>query len=285
MEAEESRDTVFFGNICYDTHEFEEIDENSYSTLGGGVSNSVMAAKSVFPEEELGVISIGKERFLGDHLFEGVDREVLDREIPKMKFKDYELEERNISEKESVEIPERFRDAKVLSFGGAHPKHLEGIRKEFEGKIVFNTKDHYIKEDPESVEKAIGNSDIIVLNEEELEELDKEPSEITSKGKTLIVTKAEKGATAHTPEYEINVPSFETDIEKTRVGTGDAYKGVLSVSLSKGKNLEKAMAKASAAASFFAEDPIDRDINQEELDKRYEEVLEGVEKVDKGDNI
>ena len=266
---------VFVGRMCYDLHSFEKLPFYNNTSLGGDITHSVIAAKALFPNEQIGVVTSTPERFIGKHLFKGVEMRTTAREkMPEVRFRDFELVGAEKDDDE-ITVPSEFLGAKVISFGAVHPKNVGKVREQYGGKIVFTTKKSFLREIPGDVLEAMRHSDISIINEDEFGILGIRPEQLTSSGKSLIVTRGARGLSAYTSSGNIAVPAYPTKRGEA-VGTGDAFKAVLSVSLARGEPFKESLAMASAAASFFAENPINREINSKELAERYNYILKRI---------
>ncbi|MCD6522192.1 MAG: carbohydrate kinase family protein [Candidatus Diapherotrites archaeon] len=276
---------VFIGRLCYDLHTFDTQKGHSLSTIGGDIAHSVIATRSVFPEERVGIITNSTKYFLGEYLFKNVDMRTFSlSELPSVRFKDFKLIEPPTTGEE-IDIPKDFLSADIIAFGYVHPRYVEHLRRKYNGKIIFSTKKQFILKNIKDVINAIRHSDIIILNEEEQKLIGQDPVEMSHNGKIIVITRGKNGATVYHKNTRIDVPAYPVK-EAGAIGAGDAFKAILSVSLAKNKPLKEALALASATASFFAEDPIHRRIDKEELAKRYEYILEKVrESHDKNNHV
>src|SRR5205085_2097776 len=99
-------------------------------------------------------------------------------------------------------------------------------------------------------------TDVIVLNETELDtyasaggdHAKRARKQISRDGQTVIVTLGAAGACAVTATEAFTVPARTVSVVDT-TGAGDTFCGVLAASLSDGRTMGEAMARANAAAA------------------------------------
>lgn len=109
---------------------------------------------------------------------------------------------------------------------------------------------------PEVLRELLKNVDVLVVNALEVQtlsgvgELDKGTKFLLEQGpEAVVVTLGGKGCYARTRTLELNLPALKVNVLDT-TGAGDTFTGVLTLRLSLGDPLERALKYASAAAAL-----------------------------------
>jgi len=290
-------DILVIGTVALDTIEtpFGRVEK----ALGGSAAYSSFAASffanpaviSVvghdFPEEYMGLL---KKR--------GIDLggvQISDKTFHWEGFYEYDMNEAKTKKTElnslagfKIKVPEKHKDVKYAFLGNIDPDlQLDALSQlknpEF---VVLDTMNFWISSKKDSLLKAIGMANVLLLNDGEARQLFKTASLVKAANDALklgpgavIIKKGEHGALLFTKEKHFSAPSYPLENIKDPTGCGDSFGGGFIGYLAKTGNLNeanfrKAIIYGSVLASYNAEDfSLNRlkSITMDDIEKRYNE--------------
>lgn len=186
-------------------------------------------------------------------------------------------------------VPPRFRDSRFVHLGTADPEaqaHVLGqiAAPEF---VMLDTIEFWIRQKREPIFRLLPRVHALCVNHEEALLLSEETNlaravrRLTAAGlRTLIVKRAEHGATVMTREFQFSVPAFPTEDVVDPTGAGDAFAGgVLGFLAANGAGadqIRRALVYGSVMGSFavegFGTEGLDR-ARREDIEKRAASLL------------
>ncbi len=266
------------GSIAYDTVEtpFGSVEDSP-----GGSAMYFSSAASIFaPVNIVGVvgtdfnpgkIDLGKNRpinFDGLYSEEGKTFRWGGRYYEDINKRDTLFTELNVFENFQPKIPGNYRNTEVVFLANIDPdlqlKVLEQMKKP--KLVVLDTMNFWITRKRSSLNKIIGKSNIIILNDEETKQLTGEASIIRGGKKILemgpevaVIKKGEHGSIMMGKDSYFVAPAYPVQRVVDPTGAGDSFAGGLVGYLAKNGNfgideLRKAVIYGSVIASFNVED-------------------------------
>jgi len=142
--------------------------------------------------------------------------------------------ELNVFETFEPKLSDASRDCDVLFLANIVPDLQIGVREQCDKArfVALDSMDLWINIARESLDRAIGMVDCIILNDEELEQLTGKPNvltaarEVLSWGPTAVVAKQGKyGAALITQEGFFALPAFPMETVVDPTGAGDSFAG------------------------------------------------------------
>jgi len=191
----------------------------------------------------------------------------------------------------SPEVPNEYRDVKVLFLANVDPKvqmHvLEQMKKtDF---VVMDTMNFWITTKKETLLRMIKKVDLLLLNDSEARQLFGTTNLVIAAKEALklgpkfiIIKKGEHGSLMFSDGTHFNAPGYPLENTKDPTGCGDSFGGSLAGYLASTedyseKNIRKAIVFASAVASCNAEEfSLNKlkNIDLAHIQKRYSEMKE-----------
>jgi len=174
--------------------------------------------------------------------------------------------ELNVFEAFEPKLSEASRNCDVLFLANIVPDLQIGVREQCDKArfVALDSMDLWMNVAGDSLDRAIGMVDCVILNDEELEQLTGRPNvltaaqEVLSRGPTSVVAKLGKyGAALITADGFFALPAFPMETVVDPTGAGDSFAGgfVGYVAAHPGEEithdlLTRAMAYGTAVASF-----------------------------------
>ena len=277
-----------FGTICIDTIEMPGgvVREG----ILGGSCTYFAAASSFYTPVRL-VAAVGED-FPADFeaqikSFEGVDTAGLERRGGSKPFRWGGKYQENMDERDTTftelgvlaeappEVPESYRDSKVLFLANSHPSVQAGMLDEFPQRAisVADTMDFWIDGSRPELEALISKIDGLVLNFDEAEQFTGKRNTVTA-GKLMlehgprfvIIKKGEHGCILVHRDGIAALPAFPAEKVVDPTGAGDSFAAGLMGSIAAGlaadpsmdpgsfENLRRACVHGTVIASFTIED-------------------------------
>ena len=184
-------------------------------------------------------------------------------------------------------VPESYKKARFAFLANINPElQMEFLDQMKDPELVMlDTMNLWISQKKKQLLKAVGRTDILLLNDAEARQLFETPSLTKAARKALklgptmvIIKKGEHGALLFTESSHFNAPGYPLEDIRDPTGCGDSFAGALIGYVAKKglseKSLRKAIVYGSVVASFNAEDfSLNRmtTLSGEEIQKRYAE--------------
>ena len=184
-------------------------------------------------------------------------------------------------------VPESYKKARFAFLANINPElQMEFLDQMKDPELVMlDTMNLWISQKKKQLLKAVGRTDILLLNDAEARQLFETPSLTKAARKALklgptmvIIKKGEHGALLFTESSHFNAPGYPLENIRDPTGCGDSFAGALIGYVAKKglseKSLRKAIVYGSVVASFNAEDfSLNRmkTLSGEEIQKRYAE--------------
>jgi sugar/nucleoside kinase (ribokinase family) len=186
------------------------------------------------------------------------------------------------------------RGAPMLFLGNIQPDLQRAVRGQCDGArlVGLDSMNLWIEETRDSLLAAIGEVDLLFLNDSEVRELMEEPNlvraarRVMELGPRAVVAKqGEYGASLFTRERFFSLPAYPLETVRDPTGAGDTFAGgFMGYLASRGEGaaedddeLRRAMTYGSVLASFnveeFGTDRVRR-LERDEIDARYDEFRE-----------
>tara|TARA_B100000965_G_scaffold404419_1_gene435110 strand:+ start:117 stop:1022 length:906 start_codon:yes stop_codon:yes gene_type:complete len=175
----------------------------------------------------------------------------------------------NVLEKFDPKIPEKYQDCEYLMLANLMPSLQLKVIKDLKRQpklIVTDTMNFWMDNCLSDLMLVINKTDVLIINEEEALQLAKtnslkDSSEIIKKmgPDYVIIKRGEYGAILYGDDQEFFCPSFRVKKCIDPTGAGDTFAGAFIGHIANTKsvsfeNMEKAVVKACAMASFCVED-------------------------------
>ena len=175
----------------------------------------------------------------------------------------------NVLEKFDPKVPESYQDCEYLMLANLMPSLQLKVIKELNKRprlIVTDTMNFWMDNCLEDLMLVINHTDVLIINEEEALQLstkntlEESAQVIKNMGPDYVIIKrGEYGATLYGNNQEFFCPSFKVPKCIDPTGAGDTFAGafighIASTQNVSFKNMEKAVVKACAMASFCVED-------------------------------
>jgi sugar/nucleoside kinase (ribokinase family) len=191
-------------------------------------------------------------------------------------------------------LSDASRSADMLFLGNIQPDLQRAVRQQCDAArlVGLDSMNLWIETTRDSLLAAIGEADLLFLNDSEVRELMDEPNivraarEVMKLGPSAVVAKqGEYGAALFTRERFFSLPAYPLETVRDPTGAGDTFAGgFMGYLASRGEGaaadeeeLRRAMTYGSVLASFnveeFGTDRVRR-LERGEIDARYEEFRE-----------
>jgi len=198
------------------------------------------------------------------------------------------LTELNVIENFDPEVPEKYKKSEFVYLANNDPVQNIKALDQFEKPrlTVCDTIEYWILNKRKEVKKMMSLVDVVVLNDDEIRLLCKEPNliraarEVLSWGcRHVIVKKGEHGSILINEELTFPLPGYPLENVVDPTGAGDSFAGGFLGHLSRKGNINKkafkeALVYGNIMGSFAVEDfSINRFLNlkTEDIEKRYKE--------------
>ena len=184
-------------------------------------------------------------------------------------------------------VPESYKKARFAFLANINPElQMEFLDQMKDPELVMlDTMNLWISQKKKQLLKAVGRTDVLLLNDAEARQLFETPSLTKAARKALklgptmvIIKKGEHGALLFTESSHFNAPGYPLENIRDPTGCGDSFAGALIGYVAKKglseKSLRKAIVYGSVVASFNAEDfSLNRmkNLSGEDVQARYGE--------------
>ncbi len=288
------------GSVAYDGIEtpFGQVDR-----VPGGSASYISISSSYFtdPVRLVGVVGNDFEdkdmQTFKDH---NIDLEGLDVDESgktfywKGKYK-YDLNERdtldtqlNVFENFDPRIPDSYTDSKYIALGNLDPGQQMEVLDQIDDPeyVVLDTMNLWIENTLDNLKKAIGRTNMLIINDSEARELADEPNLLKAADKirdlgtdNLIIKKGEHGALLFTDDTYFALPAYPVVDIYDPTGAGDTFLGGFIGWLAEtedlsDRNLRRAAVFGSVMSSYCVEEFGPKrltELSDEDITKRYKE--------------
>lgn len=174
------------------------------------------------------------------------------------------------------EIPESYRDTRVLCLGNLDPTVQMKVLDQVTGPsgdgpslVVMDTMNYWIENTPEALKEVLARVDVLVINDGEARELADTPNLVRAARivremgpKTLVIKKGEHGALLFTGDIDnptiFSAPAYPLEDVIDPTGAGDVFMGGFAGHLARAghvsdESLREAVIMGSAMASHCVE--------------------------------
>ena len=186
----------------------------------------------------------------------------------------------------SPKLNDTQKKADVVFLANIHPElQMDVLRQADKPKLVaLDTMNYWIDSARESLEKALGQVDLVIINEAEVRQLTKEPNIIKGARmilalgpKTLVLKRGEYGVMMVTKDAVFAAPAYPLENVFDPTGAGDTFAGgflgyIASRPVHDERELRRAIVFGSVLASFTVEKfSLDRlrEISVADIHQRY----------------
>lgn len=194
----------------------------------------------------------------------------------------------NVLAKFEPKIPESYQNSDYLFLANIDPDLQLSVMDQanYKKACILDTMNFWINSKPESLNKAIARSDIVILNNQEIQDITgrknllKAGEEILKKGVSyIIIKKGEFGAALFSRDGYFNLTSYPVKKVVDPTGAGDSFAGALISYLDHKGNwdfpdLVEGLSYATIISSFYVEgfgpDGL-ANITKQDINKRFEE--------------
>ncbi len=173
----------------------------------------------------------------------------------------------NVLEGFEPEIPEAYRDSRVVCLGNLDPSVQQRVLDQVPDPefVIADTMNFWIENTPDSLRETLRRVDCLVINDSEARELADEPNLVVAADQirdmgpeTLIIKKGEHGALLFTDHSVFSAPAYPLEDIQDPTGAGDAFAGGLAGHLVRAERygsdaLRRAVIYGSVMASFVVE--------------------------------
>lgn len=184
-----------------------------------------------------------------------------------MNSRDTLVTELNVLESFKPNVPEGYRDAKVVMLGNLHPLVQHQVIDQLRNPelIVLDTMNFWMDNAWEDLKQVISRVNVITINDEEARQLSKEYSLVTAAQKIMemgpevvIIKKGEHGALLFQDQNIFFAPALPLEEVFDPTGAGDTFAGGFTGYLAKTgdysfDNMKRAVIHGSTFASFCVE--------------------------------
>ena len=186
----------------------------------------------------------------------------------------YDLNERdtldtqlNVLETFEPDIPEAYRDSKIVCLGNLEPAIQREVLAQVDAPdyVICDTMNFWIQNTPDSLRETLQRVDCLVINDAETRELAEEPNLVRASEivrdmgpETLIIKKGEHGALLFSDNTVFSAPAYPLEDIQDPTGAGDTFAGGLAGHLMREGSVDQASLRrgviyGSAMASFVVE--------------------------------
>jgi sugar/nucleoside kinase (ribokinase family) len=272
--------TLIVGTVAYD--EIETVKGNSGKVLGG--AGTYIALSCSHFKSNASIISVVggdfEKKYLALLESKGVDVSAIEIIKNGKTFywkgkyhkdwnkRDTLATELNVLADFNPKVPEEFKFPDVLILGNLHPIVQGAVLNQLSKKpttIILDTMNFWMDTALDELKKVLLKTDLIIINDEEVEQLTSEQNlyvaaqKILEMGpKLLIVKKGDKGSEIFNQKESFHIPAYTIQSVIDPTGAGDCYAGGLAGYLSTQdqidfKSIKKAMIYGTIIASYCVE--------------------------------
>ena len=249
----------------------------------GGAGTYISLAASVF-SKRISLISVIGDDFLEEDIkmlqLKNINTDMIERIDGEKSFywkgryhsnfktRDTLVTELNALEKFNPVVNQSSKNADIVILGNLHPNVQLSVLDQLESNksfVILDTMNFWMDTALEELKRVLLKTDLIIINDEEVEQLTSEQNlyvaaqKILEMGpKLLIVKKGDKGSEIFNQKESFHIPAYTIQSVIDPTGAGDCYAGGLAGYLSTQdqidfKSIKKSMIYGTIIASYCVE--------------------------------
>jgi sugar/nucleoside kinase (ribokinase family) len=280
MKDSNNSKLLITGTVAFDDI---ETPKGSSGKIIGGAGTYISLAASIF-SKRISLISVIGDDFLEEDIkmlqLKNINTDMIERIDGKKSFywkgryhsnfktRDTLVTELNALEKFNPVVNQSSKNADIVILGNLHPNVQLSVLDQLESNksfVILDTMNFWMDTALDELKKVLLKTDLIIINDEEVEQLTSEQNlyvaaqKILEMGpKLLIVKKGDKGSEIFNQKESFHIPAYTIQSVIDPTGAGDCYAGGLAGYLSTQdqidfKSIKKAMIYGTIIASYCVE--------------------------------
>ena len=280
MKDSNNSKLLITGTVAFDDI---ETPKGSSGKIIGGAGTYISLAASIF-SKRISLISVIGDDFLEEDIkmlqLKNINTDMIERIDGKKSFywkgryhsnfktRDTLVTELNALEKFNPVVNQSSKNADIVILGNLHPNVQLSVLDQLESNksfVILDTMNFWMDTALEELKRVLLKTDLIIINDEEVEQLTSEQNlyvaaqKILEMGpKLLIVKKGDKGSEIFNQKESFHIPAYTIQSVIDPTGAGDCYAGGLAGYLSTQdqidfKSIKKAMIYGTIIASYCVE--------------------------------
>jgi len=268
------------GTVAFDDI---ETPNGSSGKIIGGAGTYIALAASIF-SKRISLISVIGDDFLEEDIkmlqLKNINTDMIERIDGEKSFywkgryhsnfktRDTLVTELNALEKFNPVVNQSSKNADIVILGNLHPNVQLSVLDQLESNksfVILDTMNFWIDTALEELKRVLLKTDLMIINDEEVEQLTSEQNlyvaaqKILEMGpKLLIVKKGDKGSEIFNQKESFHIPAYTIQSVIDPTGAGDCYAGGLAGYLSTQdqidfKSIKKSMIYGTIIASYCVE--------------------------------
>ena len=268
------------GTVAFDDI---ETPKGSSGKIIGGAGTYISLAASIF-SKRISLISVIGDDFLEEDIkmlqLKNINTDMIERIDGEKSFywkgryhsnfktRDTLVTELNALERFSPVVNQSSKNADIVILGNLHPNVQLSVLDQLESNksfVILDTMNFWMDTALDELKKVLLKTDLIIINDEEVEQLTSEQNlhvaaqKILEMGpKLLIVKKGDKGSEIFNQKESFHIPAYTIQSVIDPTGAGDCYAGGLAGYLSTQdqidfKSIKKSMIYGTIIASYCVE--------------------------------
>ena len=280
MKDSNNSKLLITGTVAFDDI---ETPKGSSGKIIGGAGTYISLAASVF-SKRISLISVIGDDFLEKDIkmlqLKNINTDMIERIDGEKSFywkgryhsnfktRDTLVTELNALEKFNPVVNQSSKNADIVILGNLHPNVQLSVLDQLESNksfVILDTMNFWMDTALEELKRVLLKTDLIIINDEEVEQLTSEQNlyvaaqKILEMGpKLLIVKKGDKGSEIFNQKESFHIPAYTIQSVIDPTGAGDCYAGGLAGYLSTQdqidfKSIKKSMIYGTIIASYCVE--------------------------------
>jgi sugar/nucleoside kinase (ribokinase family) len=280
MKDSNNSKLLITGTVAFDDI---ETPKGSSGKIIGGAGTYISLAASIF-SKRISLISVIGDDFLEEDIkmlqLKNINTDMIERIDGEKSFywkgryhsnfktRDTLVTELNALEKFNPVVNQSSKNADIVILGNLHPNVQLSVLDQLESNksfVILDTMNFWMDTALDELKKVLLKTDLIIINDEEVEQLTSEQNlyvaaqKILEMGpKLLIVKKGDKGSEIFNQKESFHIPAYTIQSVIDPTGAGDCYAGGLAGYLSTQdqidfKSIKKAMIYGTIIASYCVE--------------------------------
>lgn len=280
MKDSNNSKLLITGTVAFDDI---ETPKGSSGKIIGGAGTYISLAASIF-SKRISLISVIGDDFLEEDIkmlqLKNINTDMIERIDGEKSFywkgryhsnfktRDTLVTELNALEKFNPIVNQSSKNADIVILGNLHPNVQLSVLDQLESNksfVILDTMNFWMDTALDELKKVLLKTDLIIINDEEVEQLTSEQNlhvaaqKILEMGpKLLIVKKGDKGSEIFNQKESFHIPAYTIQSVIDPTGAGDCYAGGLAGYLSTQdqidfKSIKKSMIYGTIIASYCVE--------------------------------
>ena len=280
MKDSNNSKLLITGTVAFDDI---ETPKGSSGKIIGGAGTYISLAASIF-SKRISLISVIGDDFLEEDIkmlqLKNINTDMIERIDGEKSFywkgryhsnfktRDTLVTELNALEKFNPVVNQSSKNADIVILGNLHPNVQLSVLDQLESNksfVILDTMNFWMDTALDELKKVLLKTDLIIINDEEVEQLTSEQNlhvaaqKILEMGpKLLIVKKGDKGSEIFNQKESFHIPAYTIQSVIDPTGAGDCYAGGLAGYLSTQdqidfKSIKKSMIYGTIIASYCVE--------------------------------